>query len=132
MDEETVTMPHEPPEDEAHSTHTALARIFGGTSTSGVQRLVGVPSFPTERNGGEGDEDERAPHFQPEQSGGGGDFRPSHMALVWTFGGASTNGVQCLVEVPSFPPEDLAGGTESPTYYCFGSPDPEALGGCGQ
>jgi hypothetical protein len=40
------------------------------------------------------------------------------MALVWAFDGTSPHGVQRLVEVPSFPPEDIAGGTEGP-IYCF-------------
>jgi hypothetical protein len=73
-------------------------------------------AFPIERDGTEGDIDEDDaifPIFPQEPI----EDEACPVALVWTFDGTNPNGVQQLVEVPSFPPEDLGGGTESPIYY---------------
>jgi hypothetical protein len=72
-------------------------------------------ALPIERPGHEGDVDEDGATFPQEPIED--DRRPSHMALVWTFDGTNPNGVQQLVEIPSFPPEDLGGGTEGPVYH---------------
>jgi hypothetical protein len=97
----------------------------GGGTTGGDAPILAMPeepagrggrilAFPIERPGTEDEVDDIVVFPQEPIED---DRRPSHMALVWTFDGTNSNGVQQLVEVPSFPPEDLGGGTEGPVYH---------------
>src|SRR5436305_4900939 len=127
---ETPTFPTEKdggegePEDEARRPQ-CLAEIPSFPPEdlgAGTEARLGCVLFPVEKDGGEGEtEDERAPRFQPEDGGSGGEGP----VLCWHEdpGGAGEDVVAGLR--PQFPPDDGGMGGRAPRF----EPDENPVGG---